>query len=69
LYGPSEGALALQPFMYRPSKQVVELEIQVREVTLMQGHVARDAATAVLKYARLDLDIFKRFGRSPRRNS
>jgi uncharacterized protein (DUF924 family) len=45
------------------------LEIQVCEVALMQGHVGRDADTAVLKYARLDLDIIKRFGRFPRRNS
>jgi hypothetical protein len=48
--------------MYRPSEQAVELEIPVREVALMQGHVARDADTAILKYARLDLDIIKRFG-------
>jgi uncharacterized protein (DUF924 family) len=48
--------------MYCPSEQAVELEIQVREVALMQGHVARDADTAVLKYAGLDLDIIKRFG-------
>jgi hypothetical protein len=35
----------------------------------MQGHVARVADTAVRKYARLDFDIIKRFGRLPRRNS